>query len=101
MGTADDGIHSMCRTRASLVHRRTKRNAARRTVARHAKLERTVRDLGIEVEDALEMAEASPARSVLPPHMKDARKRQDAAGAEPEDRCLSRSVAHRQSPASA
>jgi len=51
------GTHSMRRTKASLIYRRTKNLRAVQLLLGHAKLESTVRYLGIEVEDALEMAE--------------------------------------------
>lgn len=51
------GTHSMRRTKASLIYRRTKNLRAVQLLLGHAKLESTVRYLGIEVDDALEMAE--------------------------------------------
>ena len=51
------GTHSMRRTKASLIYRRTKNLRAVQLLLGHSKLESTVRYLGIEVEDALEMAE--------------------------------------------
>jgi integrase len=51
------GTHSMRRTKASLIYRRTKNLRAIQLLLGHAKLESTVRYLGIEVDDALEMAE--------------------------------------------
>ncbi|MBB3005297.1 integrase [Paraburkholderia tropica] len=47
----------MRRTKASLIYRRTKNLRAIQLLLGHAKLESTVRYLGIEVDDALEMAE--------------------------------------------
>jgi hypothetical protein len=47
----------MRRTKASLIYRRTKNLGAVRLLLGHTKLESTVRYLGIEVDDALEMAE--------------------------------------------
>ena len=49
--------HSMRRTKASLIYRRTKNLRAVQLLLGHTKLESTVRYLGIEVDDALEMAE--------------------------------------------
>ena len=49
--------HSMRRTKASLIYRRTKNLRAVQLLLGHSKLESTVRYLGIEVDDALEMAE--------------------------------------------
>lgn len=51
------GTHSMRRTKASLIYRCTKNLRAVQLLLGHAKLESTVRYLGIEVDDALEMAE--------------------------------------------
>ena len=55
------GTHSMRRTKASLIYRRTKNLRAVQILLGHTKLESTVRYLGIEVEDALEMAEQTEA----------------------------------------
>ena len=54
---AQYGTHSMRRTKASLIYRRTKNLRAVQILLGHSKLESTVRYLGIEVDDALEMAE--------------------------------------------
>ena len=51
------GRHSMRRTKASLIYRRTKNLRAVQLLLGHTKLESTVRYLGIELDDALEMAE--------------------------------------------
>jgi integrase len=51
------GTHSMRRTKASLIYRRTKNLRAVQILLGHTKMESTIRYLGIEVEDALEMAE--------------------------------------------
>jgi integrase len=51
------GTHTMRRTKASLIYRRTKNLRAVQLLLGHTKLENTVRYLGIEVDDALEMAE--------------------------------------------
>jgi integrase len=51
------GTHSMRRTKATLIYRRTKNLRAVQLLLGHTKIESTVRYLGIEVEDALEMAE--------------------------------------------
>ena len=51
------GTHSMRRTKATLIYRRTKNLRAVQILLGHTKLESTVRYLGIEVDDALEMAE--------------------------------------------
>ena len=54
---ADYGTHSMRRTKATLIYRRTKNLRAVQLLLGHAKLESTVRYLGIEVDDALEISE--------------------------------------------
>ncbi len=54
---SDYGTHSMRRTKATLIYRRTKNLRAIQLLLGHTKLESTVRYLGIEVDDALEMAE--------------------------------------------
>ena len=51
------GTHSMRRTKASLIYRRTKNLRAVQLLLGHTKLESTVRYLGIEVDDALDLAE--------------------------------------------
>jgi integrase len=51
------GTHTLRRTKASLIYRRTKNLRAVQILLGHTKLESTVRYLGIEVDDALEMAE--------------------------------------------
>ena len=51
------GTHTMRRTKASLIYRRTKNLRAVQLLLGHTKLKSTVRYLGIEVDDALEMAE--------------------------------------------
>jgi site-specific recombinase XerC len=47
----------MRRTKASMIYRRTKNLRAVQLLLGHSKLENTVRYLGIEVDDPLEMAE--------------------------------------------
>jgi integrase len=51
------GTHSMRRTKATLIYRKTKNLRAVQLLLGHTKLESTVRYLGIEVEDALDIAE--------------------------------------------
>jgi integrase len=55
------GTHSLRRTKASLIYRRTKNLRAIQLLLGHTKLENTIRYLGIEVDDALEMAEQTEA----------------------------------------
>ena len=51
------GTHTMRRTKATLVYRRTKNLRAVQLLLGHTKLESTVRYLGIEVDDALDISE--------------------------------------------
>ncbi len=55
------GTHSMRRTKASLIYRRTKNLRAVQILLGHRKMDSTIRYLGIEVDDALEMAEQTEA----------------------------------------
>jgi integrase len=51
------GTHTLRRTKATLIYRRTRNLRAVQLLLGHTKLESTVRYLGIEVDDALEIAE--------------------------------------------
>jgi len=51
------GTHSLRRTKAALIYRRTKNLRAVQLLLGHTKLESTVRYLGIDVDDALELSE--------------------------------------------
>ena len=51
------GTHSLRRTKPTLIYRRTKNLRAVQLLLGHTKLESTVRYLGIEMDDALEIAE--------------------------------------------
>nr|WP_202812156.1 tyrosine-type recombinase/integrase [Sulfuricella sp. T08] len=51
------GTHTMRRTKVTLIYRRTKNLRAVQLLLGHTKLESTVRYLGIEVDNALEIAE--------------------------------------------
>ena len=51
------GTHTMRRTKATLIYKRTKNLRAVQILLAHTKLESTVRYLGIEVDDALEISE--------------------------------------------
>ena len=53
----DYGTHTLRRTKATLIYRRTKNLRAVQLLLGHTKLESTIRYLGIEVDDALEMSE--------------------------------------------
>tara|TARA_R100000322_G_scaffold169672_2_gene142493 strand:- start:642 stop:1151 length:510 start_codon:yes stop_codon:yes gene_type:complete len=52
------GTHSMRRTKAAQIYRKTGNLRAVQLLLGHAKLESTVRYLGIEVDDALKIAES-------------------------------------------
>lgn len=51
------GTHTLRRTKATLIYRQTKNLRAVQLLLGHTKLESTVRYLGIEVDDALDIAE--------------------------------------------
>ena len=51
------GTHSMRRTKATLIYRRTRNLRAVQLLLGHTKIESTVRYLGVEVDDALQIAE--------------------------------------------
>jgi integrase len=51
------GTHSLRRTKATLIYRRTGNLRAVQLLLGHTKIESTVRYLGVEVNDALEIAE--------------------------------------------
>src|SRR5262245_60567829 len=51
------GTHSLRRTKAVLIYRRTGNLRAVKLLIRHTKIESTVRYLGIEVDDAIEIAD--------------------------------------------
>lgn len=57
LDSAAYGTHSMRRTKVSLIYKQTKNLRAIQLLLGHKKLESTVRYLGIEVDDALELAE--------------------------------------------
>jgi integrase len=54
LDSANYGTHTMRRTKASLIYKRTKNLRAIQLLLGHTKLDSTVRYLGIEVDDALE-----------------------------------------------
>lgn len=56
------GTHAIRRTRATLIYKRTKNIRAIQLLLGHTKLETTVRYLGIEVDDALEISEQTGIR---------------------------------------
>lgn len=51
------GTHSLRRTKASIIYKQTKNLRAIQILLGHTKLESTVRYLGVEVDDALELSE--------------------------------------------
>ncbi|MBK1725334.1 tyrosine-type recombinase/integrase, partial [Thiocystis violacea] len=51
------GTHSLRRTKATLIYRQTKNLRAVQLLLGHRKIESTVRYLGVEVDDALDIAE--------------------------------------------
>ncbi len=53
----DYGTHSIRRTKPTLIYRKAKNLRAVQLLLGHSKIESTVRYLGIEVDDALELAE--------------------------------------------
>lgn len=55
------GTHTMRRTKASLIYQRTKNLRAIQLLLGHSKIESTVRYLGVEVDDALILAEQTEA----------------------------------------
>lgn len=57
LDSADYGTHTMRRTKATLIYRSTKNLRAIQLLLGHNRLESTIRYLGIEVDDALEISE--------------------------------------------
>lgn len=53
------GTHTMRRTKVSLIYKQTKNLRAVQLLLGHTKLESTVRYLGVEVDDALEISETT------------------------------------------
>ena len=51
------GTHSLRRTKATLIYRRTGNLSAVQLLLGHTKIESTVRYLGVEIDDAIEIAE--------------------------------------------
>lgn len=54
----DYGTHSLHRTKASLIYKQTGNLRAIQILLGHTKIEATVRCLGVDVEDALMLAES-------------------------------------------
>jgi integrase len=61
LDSANYGTHTMRRTKVSLIYKRTKNLRAIQLLLGHTKLDSTVRYLGVEVDDALELAEQTEA----------------------------------------
>jgi integrase len=59
LGRLAYGTHSLRRTKVALIYKRTGNLRAVQILLGHAKLESTVRYLGVEVEDALTLSEAT------------------------------------------
>jgi site-specific recombinase XerC len=57
MDSSAYGTHSMRRTKAAQIYRKTGNLRAVQLLLEHTKIERTVRYLGIEVDDALTLSE--------------------------------------------
>ena len=55
----DYGTHSLRRTKAAMIYKQTGNLRAVQILLGHTKIESTVRYLGVDVEDALELAEAT------------------------------------------
>ena len=57
MRREDDGTHSLRRTKASIIYKAIGNLRAVQPPLGHSKIESTVRYLGVDVEDALTLAE--------------------------------------------
>lgn len=55
----DYGTHSLRRTKASIIYKATGKLRAAQILLVHTKIESTVRYLGVDVEDALTLAEGT------------------------------------------
>ena len=55
----DYGTHSLRRTKASIIYKRTGNLRAVQILLGHTKIESTVRYLGVDIEDALTLAEGT------------------------------------------
>lgn len=53
----DHGTHSLRRTKAAMIYKATGNLRAIQILRGHSKIENTVRYLGVDIEDALELAE--------------------------------------------
>jgi integrase len=59
------GTHSMRRTKAALIYRKTGNLRAVQLLLGHTTMDSTVRYLGVELEDALAIAESGPLRTFI------------------------------------
>ena len=55
----DHGTHSLRRTKASIIYKRTGNLRAVQLLLGHTKIESTVRYLGVDIEDALALSEGT------------------------------------------
>jgi site-specific recombinase XerC len=55
----DYGTHSLRRTKASIIYKATGNLRAVQILLGHSKIESTIRYLGVDVEDALHLAECT------------------------------------------
>jgi integrase len=55
----DYGTHSLRRTKASIIYKQTGNLRAVQILLGHTKIESTVRHLGVDIEDALALSEAT------------------------------------------
>lgn len=53
------GTHSLCRTKAALIYKATGNLRAIQILLGHTKIENTVRYLGVDIDDALTLAETT------------------------------------------
>ena len=53
------GTHSLSRTKASIIYKQTGKLRAVQILLGHTKIESTVRYLGVDIEDALALAEGT------------------------------------------
>lgn len=58
------GTHSLRRTKASIIYKATDNLRAPQIFLGHAKIENTVRYLGVDIEDALDMSELAEISSL-------------------------------------
>ena len=56
LNPATYGTHSLRRTKAALIYRKTGNLRAMQLLLGHTKLESTVRHLGLDIDDALEIS---------------------------------------------